>query len=51
MKIKKLFKDKDREEKIGITDFINRIVQIFKWDLKQIKISTQEVGLIKPVEP
>ena len=50
MKIKELFKDKDREKEINITDFISRIVQILKQDLRQVKISTQEAGLIKPVK-
>ena len=31
--MEELFKDKNREEKIGITDFINRIVQVLRGDL------------------
>ena len=38
------------EKEVGVIDFINRIVQIFKWDLRQVKISIQEAGLIKPVK-
>ena len=38
------------EEGVGIIDFINRIVQILKWDLKQLRISAQDTELIKPVE-
>ena len=38
------------EKGVGVIDFINRIIQILKWDLKQVKISTQEAGLIKPVK-
>ena len=33
-----------------ITDLISRIVQVLKRDLYRVKISTQEAGLIKPVE-
>ena len=36
--------------KASVTDLINRIVQIFKWDLKQVRISAQEAGLIEPVK-
>ena len=46
----KFFKNKEIEEGVGVTDFINRIVQILKWDLKQIRINTQEVGLMEPVK-
>ena len=38
------------EEGVGITDFINRIVQVLKRDLYWVKISTQNIKLIKPVE-
>ena len=31
-------------------DFINRIVQILREDLYWVKISTQNMGLIKPVK-
>ena len=50
MEIKELFKDKNGKKGVDVIDFINRIVQIFRWDLKQIKISTQEVGLMEPVK-
>ena len=33
MEIKELFKNKDGEEGVGITDLINRIVQVLKGDL------------------
>ena len=36
---------------VGITDLINRIVQVLKKDLYWVKISAQEAGLIKPVKP
>ena len=48
--MKKLFKDKDKEGGVDITDFINRIVQILKEDLYQIKISTQKAGLMELVK-
>ena len=35
----------------SITDLMSRIVQIFKRDLRQVKISAQEVELMEPVEP
>ena len=38
------------EKEIGITDLINRIVQVLKRDLYWVKISTQNTELIKPVE-
>ena len=38
------------EEGAGVIDFINRIVQILKRDLRQFRISVQDVELIKPVE-
>ena len=39
------------EEGVDITDFINRIVYILKWDLGQLKVSIQEVGLLKLEDP
>ena len=33
-----------------VTDFINRIVQILKQDLRQLRISAQDTELIKPVK-
>ena len=33
-----------------VTDLINRIVSIVKRDLDQLKISTQDAGLIKLVK-
>ena len=38
------------EEGVGVIDFINKIVQIFKQDLKQLRISTQDTELIKLVK-
>ena len=38
------------EEGVGVTNLINRIVQILKGDLYWLKISTQDAELIKPVK-
>ena len=38
------------EERVGITDLINRIVQVLKGDLYWVKISIQDAELIKPVK-
>ena len=35
----------------GVTDLINRIVQVLKRDLYWVRISAQDIKLIKPVEP
>ena len=37
------------EEEAGVTNLINRIVQVLRGDLYWFKISTQDVKLIKPV--
>ena len=44
------FKDKNKKEGVGITDLINKIVQVLRRDLYQVKISIQKIKLIKPVE-
>ena len=46
----KFFKDKEIKEKASVTNLINRIVQILKQDLKQLRISTRDTELIKQVE-
>ena len=38
------------EEGVGITNLINRIVQVLKKDLYQVKISIQNTELIEPVK-
>ena len=38
------------EERVGVTDLITKIVQILRQDLRQLRISTQDTELIKPVE-
>ena len=39
------------EKGVGVTDLINRIVQVLKGDLYWVKISVQDAELIKPVKP
>ena len=50
MEINDLFKDKNKEKGVGVTDFINKIVQVLKEDLYWFRISIQEAGLLKPAE-
>ena len=38
------------EKGVGVIDFINRIVQILKRDLYQVKINTQDMELIKLIK-
>ena len=38
-------------ESTGVTDLINRIVQVLRGDLYWVKISAQEAGLMEPVKP
>ena len=38
------------EERVGVTDLINRIVQVLKGDLYWVKISVRDTELIKPVK-
>ena len=45
-----IFKDKAKEERVGVIDLINRIVQILREDLYWIRISTQNAELMEPVE-
>jgi hypothetical protein len=46
----KFFKDKEMEEGVGVTDLINRIVQVLKRDLYWVKINARNAELIKLVE-
>ena len=50
LEIEKLFKDKDKEKGVSVTDLINRIVQVLRGDLYWVKISVQKAGLIELVE-
>ena len=38
------------EEGVGIMDLISWIVQILKWDVRQLRISVQDAELMEPVE-
>ena len=51
LEIKTIFKNKTKEEGVGVTDFINRIVQVLKKDLERLAINTQNTRLMEPVEP
>ena len=44
------FKDKEMEEGVSIINFINRIVQVLRRDLYQVKISIQNIKLIELVK-
>ena len=50
MEIRTIFKDKAREEGVGIIDFIYWIVQVLKEDLERLTVSTQDIGLMEPVK-
>ena len=50
LEIKTIFKNKAKEEGVGVTDFINRIVQVLKKDLYWIRISARDTGLMELVE-
>ena len=50
LEIRTIFKDKAREEGVGIIDFIYRIVQVLKEDLERLAVSTRNTGLIELVE-
>ena len=50
LEIRTIFKDKAKKEGVGITDLINRIIQVLKEDLERLAISTQNAGLMEPVE-
>ena len=46
-----IFKDKAREEGMGVIDFIYWIVQVLREDLERLAVSTQNTGLMEPVKP
>ena len=50
LKIRIIFKNKAREEGVGITDLIYWIVQVLKEDLERLVVSTQNAGLMEPVK-
>ena len=51
LKIKIIFKNKTKEEGVGVIDFIYRAVQVLRENLYWIRISVREAGLMEPVEP
>ena len=50
LEIRIIFKDKAKEEGVGIIDFIYRTVQALKKNLYWIRISAQEAGLMELVK-
>ena len=38
------------KKRVGVTDLINRIVQVLKGDLYWVKINMWDIELIKPVK-
>ena len=50
LKIKIIFKNKTREKGADIIDFINRIVQVLKEDLKKLTVNTQDTELMELVK-
>ena len=50
LEIRTIFKNKTKEEGVGVTDFIYRTVQVLRENLYWIRISTQKTGLIKLVK-
>ena len=46
LEIDNIFKDKTKEEGVGVTDLINRIVLILKRDLEQFQTSIRDTGLL-----
>ena len=51
LEMEKLFKDKNKKKRAGITDLISKIVQVLRGDLYWVKINIQKVGLMEPVKP
>ena len=51
LEIRTIFKDKAGEKGAGVTDFIYRAVQVLRENLYQIRISTQDAGLMELVKP
>ena len=47
----KFFEDEEMEEGAGVTDLINRIVQVLRGDLYWVRISARDAELMEPVEP
>ena len=50
LKIRIIFKNKTEEKGVGVTDFINRIVQVLREDLYWLRISARDAGLMELVK-
>ena len=50
LEIRIIFKDKAKEEGVGVTDLIYRIVQVLREDLERLAVSVQDTGLMEPVK-
>ena len=50
LEIRIIFKDKTKEEGVGVTNFINWIIQVLREDLERLVVSTQDTGLMEPVK-
>ena len=50
LEIRIIFKDKTKEEGVGVTDLIYQIIQVLKEDLEKLAVSIQDVGLMEPVK-
>ena len=50
LEIRIIFKDKAKEEGVGVIDFIYRAVQVLRENLYWIRISARDAGLMEPVE-
>ena len=50
LEIRIIFKNKAKEEGVGVIDLIYRTVQVLKKNLYWIRISSQDTGLIEPIE-
>ena len=48
--MEELFKDKNKKEGVGVTDLIDRLVQVFKKKLAQLRVSIQKLKELELVE-
>ena len=48
MKIRNIFKNKNREKRAGVIDLIIAIIVQLRRDISKLVISTQNIELIKP---
>ena len=50
LEIRTIFKDKAREEGVGVTNLIYQLVQVLRKDLERLIVSIQDAGLMEPVK-